>query len=185
MSRRRSTRRKTWQPQHIRLYAYVTSCPAWAALTSDARSILIDLWSRHNGVNNGQIHYAVRDGSRLGIGRNRCARALNQLVEMGFLFVTQNSTFDQKKLAREFRLSAEPVENAEASKEFMSWGKKKPVPQARLLAHSSHVNETGGEAISSPNAHTAPLTGLSEQKSNAHSRDGGTLIVIPGGVAKI
>ena len=41
--------------QFIRLLAEVTSSRAWQSLRCEARSLLIEIWARHNGTNNGKI----------------------------------------------------------------------------------------------------------------------------------
>jgi hypothetical protein len=54
---------------------------------------LLHIWERHNGANNGQIVYAVRDAVQIGLSKATAARALTEAIELGFLRVTRSSSF--------------------------------------------------------------------------------------------
>jgi hypothetical protein len=104
-------------------------CPAWLALTPVAKAILLHIWVRHNGSNNAQIVYAVREARKIRISQSSAARALDELVELGFLRVTRWSAFTVKsKEAREWRLTAEPVDGRPPTKDFMRWAGPKTTP---------------------------------------------------------
>ncbi|WP_374656441.1 hypothetical protein [Dongia sp.] len=95
---------------------------AWRSLSSDAKALLIDVWQRHNGTNNGYIGYAVREAEAIGIGRNRAMRAFNELVNHGFLKVAKQSSFTTKtKESRTWELTGEKVGDEKASMDFMRW----------------------------------------------------------------
>ncbi|WP_225766991.1 hypothetical protein [Inquilinus sp. Marseille-Q2685] len=103
----------------VRLPIWMLKSEAWRTLTPNAVKLLIDLWSRHNGQNNGEIAYAVRDAEGIGLAKSPAARAFEELVERGFLKVRRASTFDQKNMARTWELTAEPVGGKLATKDFM------------------------------------------------------------------
>jgi hypothetical protein len=99
---------------------------AWCALSPNAKAVLIHLWERHNGSNNGQIVYAVREAEAIGISKSPTARALVELVHKGFLRITRSSAFTVKtKEARCWAITAEPVNGERATKDFMRWSPEK------------------------------------------------------------
>src|SRR5215471_17061559 len=101
---------------------WMLKSPAWRALSPNAKAVLLHLWERHNGANNGQIVYAVRDAAEIGLSRATAARALTETIEMGFLRVTRWSAFRLKtKEAREWEITCEPIDGRPASKDFMRW----------------------------------------------------------------
>jgi hypothetical protein len=119
MSRRR--RGKSGE-QFVQLHHWVLRSKAWRALSPNARSILLHIWMRHNGSNNGQIVYAVRDAEDYGLSKDQAARALAELIELGFLKIRRDSSFTLKiKEARVWEITAESVDGRPATKEFMSW----------------------------------------------------------------
>ena len=108
----------------IRLPHYLLGCPAWRTMSARAKAVLLDVWLRHNGTNNGQISYAVREGQAIGFGKSATAAALAENVERGFLRVRRGSWFDLKtKEARLWEITAEPIGEQPASKDFMRWSR--------------------------------------------------------------
>lgn len=100
--------------------------------------MLIELIDKYNGHNNGMIGFGNREaGAALNKERDTGWRALSMLMDRGFIVVTSDSTFNQKKLAREWRLTHLPDDRTghKATKEFMTWGteKQKPVAQVRSI----------------------------------------------------
>src|SRR5438105_15630355 len=108
------TPRKGRRPKSERFIAlpyWLLKSPAWRALSPNAKAVLLHLWERHNGSNNGQMVYAVREAAEIGITRSAAARALTELIDKGFLRVAQWSAFRVKtKEAREWELTAVPVD---------------------------------------------------------------------------
>ncbi|EME68268.1 hypothetical protein H261_19199 [Paramagnetospirillum caucaseum] len=106
----------------VALPHYLLKSPAWMTMTPNAKALLIQLWARHNGTNNGEIGYSVRDAVAIGLSKDQAARALKELVERGFLRVGRESSFTLKsKAARTWILTGEPIGAAPATKEFMRW----------------------------------------------------------------
>src|SRR5882724_11778792 len=69
-------------------------------LPANAKALLLAVWQRFSGFNNGEIGYSVREAARLGLHRNRATEAFAELIARGFLRIASDSTFDQKRLAR-------------------------------------------------------------------------------------
>lgn len=106
----------------IALPHYMIRSPAWLTMSAAAKALLIQVWSRHNGMNNGEIAYSVREAAAIGLAKSVTARAFAELVERGFLSVGRASTFNLKtKEARTWRLTAEPTATQAATKDFMRW----------------------------------------------------------------
>ncbi|MBP2294710.1 hypothetical protein [Azospirillum rugosum] len=122
---RRSRSNATGRNETVRFIAlphYMLKCPAWRALSPNAKALLIDVWQRHNGANNGEIAYAVREAEGIGISRSSASRAFGELVELGFLKQRKASTFTLKtKEASTWELTAERFGDATPSKDFMRW----------------------------------------------------------------
>ncbi len=99
-------------------------CPAWKMLDPDAKALLLEVWARHNGTNNGQISYACREAEEIGLSRNRASRAFTLLQQLGFLRMRAESWFDRKggSAARQWEVTAESVEGQPATKGYMRVG---------------------------------------------------------------
>jgi hypothetical protein len=142
MSGRRGKIRKTRYTDYARwvgLPHYMLKCVVWAGSDDDkcpvaplmatAKAVLIGVWQRYNGMNNGEIGYGVREAKALGVNKNQACEAFDQLIERGFLRIGTDSTFDQKRLSRTWIITALPMSNArQATKDFMSW---RPALQSR------------------------------------------------------
>jgi hypothetical protein len=118
----RPPRGRDGNQRFIMVTHYLLNCQAWLTLSSDAKAVLLHIWARHNGVNNGSIAYSVREAEEIGISKDRAARAIKELCEHGFLRVRRASSFTLKtKAARTWELTAEPCDGRAASKDFMRW----------------------------------------------------------------
>lgn len=117
--------------KHIRLYNWVMDTPAWSSLPMGARCLLLEVWRRNNGLNNGQISYSQREAVKaLGCGFGSAARWFTELQEKGFLVAERRGSFNWKHGANEgratvWRLTMEPCKGERATKEFASWGQSK------------------------------------------------------------
>ena len=98
-----------------------------------ALAIYIDLAMRYNGVNNGEISYAVREGkTNLGINPNTVGKYLKALEHYGFIITTQKGSFNLKKRhASTYELTLwEVVGKHDPKKSFMTY---KPTEEESLL----------------------------------------------------
>ena len=98
-----------------------------------ALAIYIDLAMRYNGVNNGEISYAVRDGKEnLGINPNTVGKYLKALERFGFIVTTQKGSFDLKKRhASTYELTMwDVIGKHKAKKNFMRY---KPTEEEKML----------------------------------------------------
>jgi hypothetical protein len=115
-------RRRESYDRFIALPHWMLKSAAWRTMSPNAKAILIHIWERHNGQNNGAISYSVREAGDIGLSRMQASRALQDLTERGFLVATRQSAFNLKtKEARLWRITAEGADGSPATKEFMSW----------------------------------------------------------------
>ena len=130
--------------RYVRLTHWLLDSSAWQALAPDGVKVLIDVWKRHNGINNGEISYAVREAEAIGVSKDRAARAFVDLVDKGFLKVRGDSAFTMKgTTARTWELTAEPCKDRPATKEFMVWRPiEKPAPKPAKIISRSHQHDT-------------------------------------------
>lgn len=116
--------------RYVAFQFYELDCPAFRALSADARALLIEFRKRFNGTNNGAISFSMRDmmAALNTTGKDRTIHAQRELQAKGFVKITRLASFDTRKqrFATEFILTNEavpgPGKNSEsASKEFMRW----------------------------------------------------------------
>jgi hypothetical protein len=107
----------------IKLPHWLLNNPAYQSLSLGARSLLIEVWRRHNGINNGEISYSVREAAKsLRCSKNTAANWFQELQKKGFLKPRQPGSFSYKKRhATEWEITAEPYRGKPASKDFMRW----------------------------------------------------------------
>ncbi len=106
----------------IALPHYMLKSPAWKTLSPNAKALLIEVWARHNGFNNGTISYSVREAEEIGISYSTAARAFSELIDRGFLRVRRDSRFTQKtREARLWEITAEQCDGNKAAADFVRW----------------------------------------------------------------
>ena len=103
---------------------WLLNSPAYQSLAPGPRAFLIEVWLRHNGQNNGEITYSVREAAeRLRCGKDTAAKWFQELEEKRFLIARRRGSFTYKaRHATEWEITAEPYRDNPASKNFMRWG---------------------------------------------------------------
>lgn len=136
MTKVRKTRYTDYE-RWVGLPHYMLKAPAWRTATPSAKAPLIDVWQRYNGSNNGDIAYSVREAADIGLHRNTAGKAFAGLVERGFLIVTRQAAFTMKtRESRTYRVTALPVGDTAATKNFMSWTPSPAAPKSRTRSLS-------------------------------------------------
>lgn len=129
----------------IAVYAYVKRSIAWKALTPVERAAYLEVKWRYDGVNNGRIGLGCRElADELGMGRDTANRALEALVDKGFIAKAKASAFNVKNRAvTEWRLTEYScdVTGELPTKEFMRWGLAKKT-QSHPSDTQSHPSDT-------------------------------------------
>ena len=101
---------------YIKLHRGVTQSLAWRSSSPIARCLLIQIWEKHNGSNNGQISYSYRQAKAdLHCGNTTASGAFKELQDKGFLIERRKGSFHQKtdggaRRASEWELTTEPCD---------------------------------------------------------------------------
>lgn len=110
--------------------------PAWASLDPVEIALFIVVARRYDGYNNGRIGCGVRDAAaKIHAAPNTVSRAFDVLIERGFLVLTRDSSFGQKQLVREWRVTCFSIgawvaPTTRATHDYQRWRpseKQKPV----------------------------------------------------------
>jgi hypothetical protein len=117
--------RSKFEP-HIRLHRGVTNSAAWKSLSCEARCLLIEIWTRNNGQNNGCIAYSHREARQaLRVGNRKTQAAFRELQDRGFIIARTKGSFDWKSgRATEWEITAEPCDDRLAKRLYRDWPKK-------------------------------------------------------------
>jgi hypothetical protein len=95
---------------------------AWQHLQPRSMKLLIEVWRRYDGKNNGRIPFSMREAMEcLQCGRDQAIRAFRELTDKGFLRVARDSGFNTKKQAREWTITALPIGDKPATRDFERW----------------------------------------------------------------
>jgi len=117
--------RKATHPRDrfIRLDHALLTSEAWFHLTPSAGKLLLAVWTRYDGQNNGHISYSRREArDLLGCGPNQAKRAFDELIEKGFLVCTKDADFAKKTAkARLWRITALPTADGQPTRDFETW----------------------------------------------------------------
>jgi hypothetical protein len=186
VSKRRRRKPGDHYERFIMLPHYMLRSEVWKTLAPEAKALLIDVWMRHNGSNNGEISYSVREASQIGLSRSVAARMFKVLTDRGFLRIARNSAFSLKtKEARLWHLTTEPLRDERPTKDFMRWTqhanattkfKPQSLPentQSRIRDHQPN-NETKLSV-------SVPPMGLHAFENDASQSLGRDTSIIPGG----
>ena len=107
----------------------VYGSPAYRDLDLYARAVLMEILSRFNGYNNGEIGVSYREiGEGLGSQNfTRIARAVADLMEHGLIDIGHEAVWKERH-SRQYRLtwvmSGKPPFTAKATNDYLDWSKK-------------------------------------------------------------
>lgn len=177
------TGRSRTSGKFVKLEAYLLRSPAYVALSLAGRAALTELMLVYDGSNNGSIGMGSRLlGVRLGCGHAKAARAIEELVEKGFVETTSIGSFARRnRRASEYRLLMFrcDLSGHTPAKKFMQWV---PPPSAAL----SHPRDNTGSPVRqgaskpTPRYHQKPSTVSPRRPSApAHCIVGETHIDLP------
>lgn len=85
---------------------------AYRDLSTNARCTLHEILRRFNGYNNGNISISARElAQKLHIGKSTACKNIDELIQKGFIIVTEEAGFNQKtgNRARRFALTSHPI----------------------------------------------------------------------------
>ena len=111
----------------VRLWHKLLDSPAWRTAPLGVRCLVLEIWRRHTGANNGLIPYSRREAEAdLGCGSHQAVRYLAEAQERGFIVATKRGSFDWKNGARAarattWRLTMEACNGRVATDEWADW----------------------------------------------------------------
>ena len=92
---------------YIQLDRDLVRSDRWQGLSVGARALLIEIWSWHNGKNNGAIRYGVREAeASLHCARRTALRWFRELEDVQLIEAAERGGFRWKTGAREGRATA-------------------------------------------------------------------------------
>ena len=100
---------------------------AWRVLSPGAICLLLEIWARHNGRNNGEIVYSNRQAQRrFGCSSKRAVKWFAELEDKGFIVAVQRGSFNYRAgalatRASRWRLTMEPSKGSQATREYLKW----------------------------------------------------------------
>lgn len=162
-------------PQFVKLDYGLLDSPAWHHLSPYAFKLLVAIWRRHNGYNNGGIPYSQREACKLlNCGTHRAASCFQELQDKGFLRLARASDFGLKtREAREWCITAEAYEDDPPSRDFKSWlPDEKQNTDAETTSdrcsHDTRAPQNPSEKALT-DAETTPVKGGSANVTDAHT----------------
>lgn len=114
--------------QYVPLPYALLKSPAWRSLSGAAVKVLLELHTRYNGGNNGNVRLSMNEAvSALGIGKGTAQRAFQELQDKGFIaLVTPGNWYHRQ--AHEWRLTTKrmdtPKGQTPATNEWRNWSGK-------------------------------------------------------------
>lgn len=124
MARTNIKGRKIGDSKHVRLQEWLLSSPAYRwNLSNVARCLLVELYRKYNGTNNGKLFLSCRDAAELlSVSKDTAARGFRDLEERGFIKPASKSAFSVKaRIATTWTLTEFPLGDALPTKDFMRW----------------------------------------------------------------
>lgn len=172
---------------HIRLHRGVTNSEAWEKLSCEATRLLLLVWARHNGENNGSITFSWREAREaLRVGSKKVSAAFQELQECGFLICRSASSFDWKVgagegKANEWEITTEPCDGKLAKKHYRDWTEKQNTATTvgADRNHSGSRSRNNSQEHPPSGNHSGSRYGPFKPSSGNHS---GSTYIIPGGV---
>jgi hypothetical protein len=113
---------------HNRLYHDIVDTAAFRFISiNGALPLLVYIWRRYNGRNNGRITFSQREAERqLRCSPKTAVRWFHLLQEAGFIVAMQRGTFDQKTgafaaRATTWRLTMEPCDGNAPTRDYLNF----------------------------------------------------------------
>ncbi len=124
---KRNKKKKQYFEPHVRLHLWMMKSEAWRSLSTQARAVLVEIYARYNGMNNGKIALSTREAAqRCKISKDTATRTFRELQDKGFIVQTSAGSFNRKvPHAAEWRLTEhrDDMNSKMPTREFMSWSR--------------------------------------------------------------
>jgi len=178
---------------HIRIHRGITNSAAWKTLSSEATRLLILIWARHNGTNNGSISFSHREAREaLRVGTRKVPAAFKELQERGFLICRSKGSFRWKLgagegKASEWEVTEEPCDGKLAKKSYRDWKEKQITATAPVTVGNHSSNRSRINSRKKPNIgnHSSNRSDSFKHSSGNHSGDTYNIPEGSGGVSRL
>jgi DNA-binding transcriptional ArsR family regulator len=120
------------EEQYLKLsYPFLRS-PAWRSLSGPAVKVWLELRSRFNGRNNGELSLSLDEASRLlGMSKSTVRRVFVELEEKGFIRKVKPGQW-YGRTASEYAVTDRPFRGQHASNDWKRWqSPKRPKTESR------------------------------------------------------
>ncbi|MEO9517825.1 MAG: helix-turn-helix domain-containing protein [Paracoccaceae bacterium] len=102
----RNNGKRSEDGQYTNLTYAMLKSPAWRSLSGAAVKVLLELHTRFNGGNNGNVRLSLAEAAKsLGLGKATVKRALTDLQDRGFIILTVPGNWYHRR-AQEWQLTA-------------------------------------------------------------------------------
>jgi hypothetical protein len=108
----------------IRLTHELMDSEAWDTASSECKDLVLRIWKRFNGRNNGRISYSRREAeAALPCGPTQAVRYFKEAQELGFIVATKRGSLDGDGAgkATRWRITMEPCGEESATRDFLRW----------------------------------------------------------------
>lgn len=158
-------------PAHVRIHCAWLELPTWRALSSAARSLLVEILAEYRPAKNGFLAWPVRRAAqRLSVSKDTAARALIELERNGWLKVSTAAAFGGRAKGATYavtmfpddrtgepasfafeHLPGEPARRERKRKRVsVSHGKDKAVPPVRRNGRTGRTKQSHGKDKPAP-----------------------------------
>jgi hypothetical protein len=128
----------------IKLDHALLSTAAWQALSGNERALLIYIWAKHNGKNNGNLGCGRREvQQQFGCSAPTAVKWLRALQDKGFIVATVRGSFNQKTgggRTTRWRLTMEKCDGDSPTREYKAW---RPRPAENPKRGSTEETNSG------------------------------------------
>lgn len=109
--------------KHVRLHEWLLRSDAYRSLDCYAKCLLVELYRRYNGINNGEIGCSVREAAKLiSASVNTARKAFEQIQDRGFARIYEKGHFRVKvRHSTTWILTEFSYAGRAPTKDFMTW----------------------------------------------------------------
>ncbi len=142
MSKRRRYRksRSGSEEQYFGLFYAMARSDAFRSLSGPALKVFIEIRTRFNGGNNGELSLSLDEAARLlGIGKGTAQRAFAELVEKGFLRLMRRGRWFGRQ-ATTWRTTDKGYKGELPTNDWKFWRPARPLPDLRPEIESTDAS---------------------------------------------
>lgn len=135
-NRKRYKKRGQSTEPFVKLTKNYLNHPAWKTLSPEARCLYIEIRSRYNGLNNGEISLSCREAATVAhCGKGTANKKLHELMEHGFIKPNKRGQFTLRH-ATTWILTNEAYQYQGPTNEWRQWQPGKTQQSTRISIES-------------------------------------------------